>query len=153
MGTKIRCQVNAFAKHYWIPLRSDKQDDSKSKKAKKFVKRRLLCGSGSRRLRTSQFPKGELVEVGDIIEIDDLSELGNAIDKFTILNPQDVETEEKKSEKKEEKIREKKGLKTVKIEKGRGFDVINQDTGLAINDEPLTKKEADAIVKDSKKDD
>lgn len=143
MSTKIQVQVKYKAKHYWKELRAPVEKGGK--RAQKFAKRQLLCGQGARRL------EGELVEHGDIIEIDDLSELGSAIDKFTVLNPQDVP---KKGEvaKKEKMTRKKKGLKKVKREDGK-WDVINQASGLRINDEPLTKKEATSIVDDSKRDD
>jgi hypothetical protein len=116
----------------------------KDPKAKKFVKRRLLCGQGMRRLN------GEEVANGDIIEVDDVKEVGNALDKFIVLNPQDVvETDVAE----QTMTRKKKGLKRVKNEEGKGWNVLNQETGMFINDEPMKKQEAIAIVEDSQRED
>ncbi len=139
---KIMLQVRPFAKHYWKELGSGLT--GKNPKAKKFVKRQLLCGQGMRRL------DGTLVDKGDIIEVDDVKEVGNALDKFIILNPQDVV---KLDAEEQVMTRKKKGLKKVKNLEGKGWNVLNQATGLFINDEPMKKQEAIEMVEDSKRDD
>jgi|APSaa5957512535_1039671.scaffolds.fasta_scaffold02579_15 hypothetical protein len=144
---KIKLQVKYKAKHYWKQITPGIVKDAQGKPSKKFARRRLLCGQGTERLN------GEVVAHGDIIEVDDIAEVGSAIDKFIVLNPQDVQRMTDSKEGAEEVVRKKKGLKKVEREDGEGWDVINRGTGLKVNDEPLTKKDASSMVKDSKKDD
>lgn len=72
---------------------------------------------------------------GDVVEIEESRMIGIK-DKFdpiiSIDKPQQEEIVA--------------GLKIVKLDKGK-FNVVNEITGVPINDEPLTRKEAFELVK------
>lgn len=75
---------------------------------------------------------------GDIMEIEDVKELGGAADKFEILDPI---PEENAVELNEPAV----ALKAVHRGGGR-YNVINTETDEAINDDYLTKAEAEAMI-------
>lgn len=75
---------------------------------------------------------------GDIMEVENVSELGGAADKFEILDPIPEENELQLDA-------PPVGLRMEHRGGGR-YNVVNVETGEAINEEHLTKKEAQAML-------
>ena len=103
---------------------------------------------------------GEWIRPGMTINCD-AEEIARVMDKFEEVRtpapepetpePEDIEEEETSEEaekdeaEEEEETSEEEGL--VLKHKGRGkYDVINSASGKVINDEPLTKKEAEKLI-------
>lgn len=83
--------------------------------------------------------KGKVVYYpGDIMTVSDIKELGGAKDKFEILDPVPEEDEFKPDT----------DVTFLKMDhRGGGrYNVVNVETGEAVNDEFLTKKEAQKMV-------
>ncbi len=75
---------------------------------------------------------------GDIMEVENVNELGGAADKFEIL---DAIPEEKELQLDAPPV----GLRMEHRGGGR-YNVVNVETGEAVNEEHLTKKEAQAML-------
>jgi len=110
---------------------------------------------------------GEWVRPGDVIECEE-EELRNVIDKFDLLPgnekqkstttpepTEETDTDDSGPADEEEGVDEEDGEEPDEEEvglelenKGRGkWNVINPATGEAINDKPLTKKEAEKLLR------
>lgn len=93
----------------------------------KKIKYRLKQGYGSHRMNGKRYVAGDVIKTN-------ADELRGALDKFESLED-------------EPKLPEPStGLHVEKVE--GGFNVVNSENGNVLNDEPLKKKEADAMAKD-----
>ena len=83
--------------------------------------------------------KGRVVyKPGDIMKVENISELGGAKDKFDILDPVPEEGELK--------LEESSAVLKMEHRGGGRYNVVNTETDEAVNDEYLTKKEAEAMI-------
>jgi len=82
---------------------------------------------------------------GDVIEVEYKHQLGNILDKLIQLNPDEVVEGVKKGE-----TQKKFAVKKRRSKKGEParYDVVNVATGDNVNDDGLTKKEAEDLAGD-----
>lgn len=78
---------------------------------------------------------------GDIMEVENIKELGGAADKFKILDPVPKENPIELDE---------PAIMLKMMHRGGGrYNVVNVETDEAVNDEYLTKKEAEEMIGDN----
>lgn len=98
--------------------------------------------------------KKRVLYPGDIIDCSEY-EIAGALDKFECLEPEKLELERNPKPNvglKAVEVEEKEIVNYIKKRVGKGqFDVINEVSGLALNEGPLTKQEANQLVEKATK--